>query len=570
VTEAAAALVWLALAVPLALAFVAPLLARPLRLLPWAAGPGLAAALFAPRGEMVEIPPLVLGLSLELDAIGAVFLGFGAGLWLLAGAYARTYLAETQRARGFTTFWLLTQAGTLGTFIAADVVTFYLSFSLMTLAGFGLVVHDRTAAARRAAGVYIVVAVIGETALLAALMLAATGADSTQIAVVSASLAASPDSGPVIAGMVIGLGVKAGLVPLHVWLPLAHPEAPTPASAVLSGVIVKAGIIGFMRFLPMGDAAGHWGAALVIAGLVTAYYGVLVGVLQDKTKAILAYSTLSQLGLVVAVLGHGMGRIAGEDGGAVGGSIAAATLYAAHHGLAKGALFLAVGVVAASQRRAFLPVMAVTAGIALAVAGLPLSGGALAKLAIKEPLGDGLTATLVTLSAVGTALLMLRFLVVLGRGWTAPPPTAGPALGLFIPWSLVVVAAIAVPWMLFPELAGGSPATVLTPASIWAGLWPLLAAVGVALVVRRRWSRPPLTVPTGDLVVVAEAGIRGVRGAIGRLPAAVTGAASFGRPAAAAQSFAVDEVIEALLRRWGIAGPALVVVAGLIAVALGP
>ena len=565
-TGAAPALIWLALAVPLALAVVAPLLARPLRVLPWAAAPGLAAALFAPRGEVVEIPPLVLGLSLEVDAIGAVFLGFGTGLWLLAGAYARTYLAETQRARGFASFWLLTQAGTLGTFVAADVVTFYLSFSLMTLAGFGLVVHDRTAAARRAAGVYIVVAIIGETALLAAMMLAATGADSTQIAAVRASLAASPDSGPVIAGLVIGLGVKAGLVPLHVWLPLAHPEAPTPASAVLSGVIVQAGIIGLIRLLPVGEAAGPWGGALIVAGLTTAYYGVLVGVLQEKTKAILAYSTLSQLGLVVAVLGHGMG----EGPAAAGGSIAAVTLYVTHHGLAKGALFLAVGVVAACHRRMLLPVMGITAGIALAVAGLPLSGGALAKLGIKEPLGDGLAATLVTLSAVGTALLMLRFLTVLGRGWTAPPPSAGPALGLFIPWSLVVVAAIAVPWLLFPELAGRSSTAVLTLASIWAGLWPLLAAVGVALVVRRRWSRPPLTVPTGDLVVVAEAGIRAVRGALGRLPAMVAGTASLGRLAAAARRFAVDEMVEALLRRWGVAGPALVVVAGLIAIALGP
>ncbi len=565
ITEFAPALLWLTLAVPLALLPVVPVLALPLRLLPWAAVPGLAAALLAPRDMVLEIPPVVLGLSLQLDDIGAVFLGFGAALWLLAGTYAQTYLKETRRAGAFAVFWLLTMTGTLGTFIAADVVTFYLSFSLMTLAGFGLVIHDRTAAARRAAGVYIVVAVIGETALLAALMLAATGAESTEIAVVRDWLSASPGSGAIVAGLVVGLGVKAGLVPLHVWLPLAHPEAPTPASAVLSGVIVKAGIIGLIRLLPVGEAAGTWGTALVVAGLVTAYYGVLVGVLQEKTKAILAYSTLSQLGLVVAVLGHGMG----EETAAVGGSITAATLYVTHHGLAKGALFLAVGVVAASRRRMLLPVMGITAGIALAVAGLPLSGGALAKLAIKEPLGDGLAATLVTLSAVGTALLMLRFLVVLGRGWTAPLASAPPALGLLLPWVVVVVAAVAVPWMLFAELTGRSAVVALMPASLWSGLWPVLLAGAVALVVWRRWSRPPLTVPTGDLVVLAEAGIRRMR-RIRSTPAVVAfGAAASRRLAPATLALAPDEVIESLLRRWGVAGPALVVVAGLIGVALG-
>jgi formate hydrogenlyase subunit 3/multisubunit Na+/H+ antiporter MnhD subunit len=156
----------------------------------------------------------------------------------------------------------VTLAGTLGTFVAADIVTFYMSFSLMSLAAYALVVHDRTPVAWRAGRIYIVLAVFGETALLAAVIVAATAADSLAIANVQAGLPASPWRDWAVAGFVVGFGMKAGLVPLHVWLPLAHPQAPTPASAVLSGVIVKAGIIGLMRFVPPDGGAG-WSETLV-------------------------------------------------------------------------------------------------------------------------------------------------------------------------------------------------------------------------------------------------------------------------------------------------------------------
>jgi hydrogenase-4 component B len=455
-TEIGPVLLVLALATPLALALLAPLLARPTHLLPWAAVPGLGAALLAPQDAAIELPVPVLGLSVTLDRIGAIFLGFGSLLWLLAGAYARGYLTGSQRLASFSVFWLTTLAGTLGTFVAADVVTFYLSFSVMSLAAYGLIIHDRTASARRAGRVYIIMAVFGETSLLAAIMLAATHADSLLIADIRANLATSPWSDYILAGLLIGFGIKAGLVPLHVWLPLAHPEAPTPASAVLSGVIVKAGIIGLIRLLPM-DAASAWGDALIILGLATTYYGILAGLAQANAKAILAYSTLSQMGLVVAVLGSGIGELDAAR------SLDAAALYATHHGLAKGALFLSVGIAAASGARPLRPFMVVTALTALAIAGLPLSGGALAKLAIKEPLGHGSAAMLVTLSAVGTAMLMLRFFAVMAQQNRQRVERAAP-YHLAIPWAGMVAAAVVVPWMLFSQLSGQAPALALAPA----------------------------------------------------------------------------------------------------------
>jgi hydrogenase-4 component B len=116
--------------------------------------------------------------------------------------------------------------------------------------------------------------------------------------------------------------------------------------------------------------------------------------------------------------------------------------------------------------------------MALAIAGLPLTGGALAKLAIKDPLGDGLAGTLVTLSAVTTALLMLRFVHLEA---TAPRDEAGtPPLGLVLPWAATVVAALVLPWVLFPALTDHPAAYPFTPENLWAGLWPILVALAIA------------------------------------------------------------------------------------------
>jgi hydrogenase-4 component B len=428
-------------AVPLAMVFLAPFVERPLKLLVWAPVPGLLAALGVEHGQYVELPMLTLGVSLTIDRIGAVFLGVGSLLWLLAGMYARSYMSTSLRPRQFAAFWLATLAGTLTTFIAADVVTFYVSFSLMSLAAYGLVIDDRTPAAWRAGRVYIILAILGETALFASFMLATSAAHSSWIGDVQAGLAISPWRDYAVAGLVIGFGMKAGLVPLHVWLPLAHGQAPTPASAVLSGVIVKAGIIGLMRFLPMDDAF-LVGQVLVVMGLVTAFYGALVGLAQTNVKVVLAYSTLSQMGLLVTVLGA---TLASPD--AAPQAHDAVSLYAAHHGLAKAALFLSVGVVAASGRPALRWIMPIAALMALAIAGLPLSGGALAKLAIKDPLGDGTAAFLVTVSAVTTAMVMLRFIFLLASG--ARRDAARPPADLILPWAATVVAALVLPWALF-------------------------------------------------------------------------------------------------------------------------
>ncbi len=553
----APSLLMLVLAVPLGLALAAPFVNRPLKLLAWAAVPGLLAALGVDHGRFVELPMAVLGLTVALDRIGAVFLGVGSALWLLAGVYARSYMADSPRAKEFSVFWLLTLAGTLGTFVAADVVTFYISFSLMSLAAYALVIHDRTAAATRAGRVYLVLAVLGETALLAAFMVAASAAHSLTIGDVQAALAMSPWRDYAVAGLVIGFGMKAGLVPLHVWLPLAHPQAPTPASAVLSGVIVKAGIIGLMRFLPL-DGGAMSSAILVTAGLVTAFYGALVGLAQSNTKALLAYSTLSQMGLMVTVLAATLG---GPDAHAAHDAV---SLYAAHHGLAKGALFLTLGVVAASGRAQLKWIMPPAAMMALAIAGLPLTGGALAKLAIKEPLGDGPAGQLVTFSAVTTALLMLRFVHLLAAEARRDDEVA--PRQLVVPWAATVLAALAVPWLLFPALAGQPLSHAVTAAHLWSGLWPILMALGAAALAFSLWRRPAITVPEGDIVVIAEAAARHLHSGQRALAGAVE-TVRLPRVSATIPSYVV-KFVEHRSEQWSVVGPVLLMLAALIGATL--
>ena len=296
---------WLApvILVPLAiaaLAVVPRMMSRPgLSLLPVAPLPGLAAALLAPEGTAFQAPDILLGAHLTLDGHARLFLGFAAFLWMAAGIFARAYI----RLGRFAPFWCLTLAGNLGVFLAGDVVTFYAAFACVSLAAYPLIVHTRSQRAMRAGLVYIVFAIVGEACLLAGFMLGAAGAETLLIGDVRAAIATSPWRGFALLLLIAGFGIKVGLVPLHVWLPLAHPAAPTSASAVLSGAIVKAGIFGLMQFLPFGIALPVWHDALFTGGLITAVFGIAAGLSQDNPKTVLAYSTFSQMGLIVDVLG---------------------------------------------------------------------------------------------------------------------------------------------------------------------------------------------------------------------------------------------------------------------------
>jgi formate hydrogenlyase subunit 3/multisubunit Na+/H+ antiporter MnhD subunit len=500
--------------------------------------PGLVAALLSHDAAPLVLSDSRLNLTIALEPVAAVLLGAASLLWMVAGIYARSYMSKDPNAARFAEWWLLTLAGSLGVFVAHDLLTFYIAFAVVSLAAWGLVAHDDTPSARRAGVLYIGLAVFGEVCLLLAFALLAAYAPGSSIAIqdVVAALPENPARHYVVALLIAGFGLKAGLLPLHVWLPIAHPAAPMPASAVLSGAIIKAGVIGLILFLPVDPGLAGWGTALTVIGLLTAYYAVVVGITQQNPKTVLAYSSVSQMGGVAAVLG--MGLATGNASAAM-----AAAFLAAHHVLVKGALFLSVGVAAHSGGRRFWMLVLPAGLLALALGGLPLTGGALAKLAAKAPLGDGLVATLVTLAAAGTTLLMLHFWFRLTETRSASPGARATA-GLLVPWLLMASAAVALPLMLAPGLMGVTVAESLDPKNLWVASWPVLLGIVLVLVLRRFGAALP-RVPEGDLVVLG------------------VGVARTGR--------AVGDGIERVewrLRDWSTAGVALLVLAILVGVAL--
>ena len=234
--------------------------------------PALGAALVAADGPALVLPAALLGLTFALDVPGAMLLGTAALLWIAAGAYARADLRGAANRGRFAVWWLMTLTGNLGVFMAADLVSFYLFFTLASLAPYGLVVHDNTPAARRAAAVYVALAVLGEALLLMGFVLLAAASPDGSLLIrdAVAALPTSPWRDAALAFLVLGFGLKIGLVPLHVWMPLTYSAAPIPAAAVLSGAAVKAGVIGLIRFLPFEAGLPGWGEALAAAGLLSA------------------------------------------------------------------------------------------------------------------------------------------------------------------------------------------------------------------------------------------------------------------------------------------------------------
>ncbi|MBL0351831.1 MAG: complex I subunit 5 family protein [Candidatus Dechloromonas phosphoritropha] len=500
------------------------------RLLPWlaiAALPGLVTSWFASRGELLMLGNERLPLALEIDRAGGVLLGVASLLWMAGGWYAATYLSEKPGRGNFVVCWLMTLAGCLGVFVAADMVGFYALLALLSVGTTGLVLYEGTPRAYRAGAIYIGMALLAESLVLVGMVLVVISApgNSLLIAAAPAAIDASPWRDAIFVLLIAGFGIKAGLVPLHFWIPLAHGAAPVPASALLSGAVVKASVIGLIRFMPIETAPWAVGAMVAMIGLLGALYAVLIGITQSHPKTVLAYSSVSQMGVIMAIIG--MGMAAGD-----GSARMIATFYAANHVLAKGALFLAVGVIGATGARYLRPMLLPAAVIAVGLGGLPLTGGALTKEVAKSLMGDGPAGVLATLSAIGTTVLMLHFVFCL-RATAAKEENAQAPSGLVVPWLAMAAASIVIPWALYLTAGGYSLPDVLAPYALWSALWPIAAgtllAIGLA-----RWKRQLPQIPEGDVVVALIPAMR----------AATTASASLGR-------------LDASLRRWPVAAMSL-------------
>ncbi len=492
-------LLFAAVALPLfnALAFAIP----GVRLAAWngsalAALPALVLALIAQPGTEA--------FGLVVDETGRIFLGFTAALWFLSGWFTVNCMRRERHRVRFDVFFLLSMAGNFLLILARDIPTFYAGFALMGFASAGLVLHRGDSEALRAGRLYIALAVFGEVMLFVGFGHLAAGSASLRID----EVVSSSTSKAAIMMLLIGFGCKAGALSLHFWLPLAHPTAPVPASAVLSGAMIKAGIFGWIRFLPLGLV--EWpdlGITLIVLGLLGALLGVAAGVTQGNPKTVLAYSSLSQIGIMMVAFG-----VAFLDPASWPALLSALIIYAAHHGLAKGALFLAVLPVKNCRTRWHVCLGCLGLLLpALALAGAPFSSGAVAKLALKEPIRylPGFSAVLVgvllPLAATGTTLLMIRYLSL---AWPkqAPSNVRTSDDSLWIPWGLAVLSTLLGVWFVPGGIVDLDKVT--TPAKVWASAWPVLAGIGLALSWHRlkksfHW-KTPVGLPAGDVVVLLE------------------------------------------------------------------
>jgi multicomponent Na+:H+ antiporter subunit D len=276
---------------------------------------------------------------LRVDAAGALFGATVAVLWVLALVYSWGYMAEGHRLGRYYSFFILCLSWTMGVAYAGNLLTFLIFYELFSILTYPLVVHEQTPEAMAAGTKYIVYILVGGSLVLLAVVLTFFAAG-TQTLTPGGILSAEAGQGRLFAifwCFMAGFGVKAAIVPLHGWVPDAHPAAPAPFSAVLSGVMVAAGSFGIVRalFQVFGvELLREMGVMTMLTWLAgfTVLFAAVLAVNQDDLKRRLAYSTISQMGYVIL----GISLLGYE---ATIGALAHIT----NHAFMKGALFLCAG-----------------------------------------------------------------------------------------------------------------------------------------------------------------------------------------------------------------------------------
>jgi formate hydrogenlyase subunit 3/multisubunit Na+/H+ antiporter MnhD subunit len=289
------------------------------------------------------------GIHLEIDALSAFFLLPVFGLSVITGLYGRSYLAH--RGEGSAATWfhlnLLTAAMAL-VVTAHDGLLFLLAWEIMALSPFFLVIFDDQAeSVRHAAWTYLAATHLGTAFLLVLFVLVGGRAGTSDFSGYAAVLRDNPAlSSGVFLLALVGFGAKAGIVPAHVWLPEAHPVAPSHASALMSGAMIKVGIYGLLRILTMlGPPQPWWGWLLIAVGASSGVLGVLFALAQHDLKRLLAYHSVENIGIILLGIGVGvLGLAEGMTALAVIG-FAAGLLHVLNHSIFKGLLFLGAGAI---------------------------------------------------------------------------------------------------------------------------------------------------------------------------------------------------------------------------------
>ena len=334
-----------------------------------------------------------LGLHFRAGGLRTVMAVLAAFMWVMTVLASPEYFAGARANGRYFLFYLWTLGALEGVFLAADLMTLFIFFEMMSFTSYVWVVQNETPEAIRASETYLFIAVIGGLTMLMGLFLLSSAVGNLSFENI---LEKAPEMSlrlryAVGVCALIGFGAKAGMFPLHIWLPKAHPVAPAPASALLSGILTKSGVFGVIGISCwLFDGVPGWGNLLLIPAAITMLLGAVLAVFSVDLKRTLACSSMSQIGFILT--GVSMCVLLGEHG-----SIAACgtVLHILNHSLIKLTLFVAAGVVYFNVHsldlndvRGFgrdkpLLKLAFLSG-ALSIAGIPGFGGYISKTLLHE------------------------------------------------------------------------------------------------------------------------------------------------------------------------------------------
>jgi formate hydrogenlyase subunit 3/multisubunit Na+/H+ antiporter MnhD subunit len=405
------------------------------------------------RGR-IEVPTsLPLGdVGLDPSPLGGFFMVVAGAVGTVAAVYAIGYAEGPVASRAAWASLPVFLAAMQLVPAAADAVSFLLLWELMALASTSLVLTDHRdrAEVRQAALWYVALTQLSFVLLLLGFAVLVVDAGGVGFALIGSLDPGSTSASVAFVLLVAGFATKAGIVPVHVWLPRAHPAAPSHVSAVMSAAMVKMGVYGALlvclRLLPAGPA--WWGLLLLAFGAVSAVYGILQASVTSDLKRLLAYSTTENVGLMFLALGTALLLRSVGVGGPADSAVAACLLLVASHAAFKSTLFLAAGsVLHGSGERdldrmgglgARMPVTALAFGVgALGAAALPVTAGFMAEWALLQSLihgarpEDRLVAVAmpvaVAVVALTAGLALLTFVKAYGIAFLARPRSEGAA-----------------------------------------------------------------------------------------------------------------------------------------------
>lgn len=281
------------------------------------------------------------GLSLSLDMFQYVFVWLVSLIWLLTTVYSIRYMSWYDKKNRFYFFLMLTYSSTLGIFLSYNLINIFIFFEIMSLTSYPIIIHDEDDFAQEAGQTYLVMTVGGGLVLLMGLFLLYSYTNTFEMEEIKIALQNLGKIKYVIISFIIfGFGVKAGMVPIHIWLPKAHPAAPAPASAILSGVLLKTGIYGIFVTVDLFPEDMYISATLLILGFLTMFLGGFFALFQRNIKTTLAYSSMSQMGYIIVSIGL-IGILGKHKDIAVYGFL----LHVINHMIFKTLLFMGAGII---------------------------------------------------------------------------------------------------------------------------------------------------------------------------------------------------------------------------------